>query len=143
VMNENSANRWQGVDGGQAAGRGDGVTTGNARVDLDKVQTAVRKWLLLPESALVVEVLLAAVVANRLEGDPFWLFLVNPPSGVKTELINTLPRSGRHGDVRHRTRETVRVVGAVPDVSRRPTDRRRPVVPARLLAACRLAVAGH
>lgn len=64
--------------------------TQETRVDLNTVQATVGKWLLLPDSDLVVEVLLAAVVANRLEGDPFWLFLVNPPSGVKTELINAL-----------------------------------------------------
>jgi IclR helix-turn-helix domain len=64
--------------------------SGNGKVTLAAVKTAVEEWLLLPDGGLVVEVILAAVVANRMEGDPFWLFLVNPPGGVKTELIRAL-----------------------------------------------------
>jgi len=57
---------------------------------LDDVKQVVQQFLLLPDGGLVVEILLAAVAANRMEGDPFWLFVVNPPSGVKTELIRAL-----------------------------------------------------
>lgn len=57
---------------------------------LDDVKQVVQHYLLLPDGGLVVEILLAAVMANRMDGDPFWLFLVNPPSGVKTELIRSL-----------------------------------------------------
>jgi FaeA-like protein len=63
---------------------------GSAPWTLDDVKRVVRHYLLLPDRGLVVEILLAAVVANRMNGDPFWLFLVNPPSGVKTELIRSL-----------------------------------------------------
>src|SRR5712692_5244316 len=57
---------------------------------LETVKAVVEHYLLLPDGGLVVEILLAAVAANRMDGDPFWLFLVNPPSGVKTELIRAL-----------------------------------------------------
>ena len=57
---------------------------------LETVKAVVEHYLLLPDGGLVVEILLAAVAANRMNGDPFWLFLVNPPSGVKTELIRAL-----------------------------------------------------
>ena len=65
-------------------------SNGKENWTLDTVKTVVQQFLLLPDSALVIEVLLSAVVANRMDGDPLWLFLVNPPSGVKTELIRAL-----------------------------------------------------
>jgi hypothetical protein len=63
---------------------------GSAPWALEDVKRVVQHCLLLPDGGLVVEILLAAVVANRMDGDPLWLFLVNPPSGVKTELIRSL-----------------------------------------------------
>jgi predicted transcriptional regulator len=57
---------------------------------LAAVKETAGRWLLFPDGGLAVEVLLAAVIANRLDGDPFWLFLVNPPGGAKTELIRGL-----------------------------------------------------
>jgi hypothetical protein len=63
---------------------------GSAPWALEDVKRVVQHYLLLPDGGLVVEILLAAVVANRMDGDPLWLFLVNPPSGVKTELIRSL-----------------------------------------------------
>lgn len=65
-------------------------SNGHTHWTLDEVKTIVEHFLLLPDGGLVVEILLAAVVANRMHGDPLWLFLVNPPSGVKTELIRAL-----------------------------------------------------
>src|SRR5215471_5864777 len=40
----------------------------------------------------VVDVVLAAVVANALEGDPLWLLVVTPPSTGKTELVQMFNR---------------------------------------------------
>jgi len=65
-------------------------TNGHEHWTLDKVKAVVAHYLLLPDSGLVIEIECAAVVANRMEGDPLWLFFVNPPSGVKTELIRAL-----------------------------------------------------
>ena len=59
-------------------------------VFLTVLKETVRRWLLLPDSDLAVEVLLGSVVANQLSGDPFWLFFVNPPGSAKTELIRAL-----------------------------------------------------
>lgn len=63
---------------------------GHDTLTLSNVKRIVKHFLILPDDALVVEVLLGAVVANRMHGDPLWLFIVNPPSGVKTELIRAL-----------------------------------------------------
>ena len=65
-------------------------SNGQAPWTLDTVKRLVAHYLLLPDRGLVIKILLASVVANRLKGDPFWLFLVNPASGVKTELIRAL-----------------------------------------------------
>lgn len=48
-----------------------------------------RKYLYLPHPE-VLDVVYGAVFANRLDGDPIWLFLVAPSGGTKTELILSL-----------------------------------------------------
>lgn len=40
-----------------------------------------------------LDVMFGAVLANRLEGDPLWMFLVAPPGGMKTELLMSLMQS--------------------------------------------------
>jgi hypothetical protein len=48
-----------------------------------------KKWLhLTNEDALAI--LFGTCLANKLEGDPLWLFIVAPPGGMKSELIMTL-----------------------------------------------------
>lgn len=46
------------------------------------------KWLL-PDTD-VVRVLLAGVVGHKFSSDPLWIFLIAPPSSLKTELISSL-----------------------------------------------------
>jgi IclR helix-turn-helix domain len=62
---------------------------------LGDVHAGFREWLAQPAPELAapfetVDVALATIVANRLDGDPLWLFLVAPPSGGKTEVIRSL-----------------------------------------------------
>lgn len=59
------------------------------------VHTHFEQWLALPDPEIAapheaIDVALATVVANRMDGDPLWLFLVAPPSGGKTEIIRAL-----------------------------------------------------
>ena len=56
---------------------------------LDDVVIAVRRWLHLPDLALLHAVL-ASYVANRFSGPPVWLLIVGPSSGGKTELLMPL-----------------------------------------------------
>lgn len=55
----------------------------------EEVEAKFAHWLELPDMD-AVRVVLATVVANRLHGDPVWLFLVAPPSSAKTEIIQSL-----------------------------------------------------
>jgi hypothetical protein len=56
---------------------------------LDRARAAFRRWLYLPDTS-AVDVTLATVAANRLDGDPVWVMLVSPPGGGKSELLNAV-----------------------------------------------------
>jgi hypothetical protein len=56
---------------------------------LQDVYDVIHKWLYLKNNN-AIDVALATVLSNRLEGDPLWMFLVAPPGGAKTEILNTL-----------------------------------------------------
>jgi hypothetical protein len=76
----------------EAAKRGEGRKSEPRAVTpatWDDVAAAFQKWLELPDLD-AVRVVLATYVANKMEGDPVWLFLVAPPSSSKTELILSL-----------------------------------------------------
>ncbi len=65
-------------------------------VSLDAVHDGFGHWLALPDPQRDgrpyegIDVALATVVANRMPGDPLWVFVVGPPSSGKTEIIRTL-----------------------------------------------------
>lgn len=56
---------------------------------LEEARDVFRRWLYLPHAG-ALDVVLGAIAANRLEGDPVWLFLVGPPGGGKSELLNAV-----------------------------------------------------
>jgi hypothetical protein len=56
---------------------------------LERSVQAFQRWLYLPEPGALLAVL-AAVAANRLDGDPVWLLLVGPPGGGKSETITAV-----------------------------------------------------
>lgn len=55
----------------------------------EEVLGGYRKWLHLPDDE-PLDILYGAIFANRIEGDPIWLFLVGPPGSAKSELLMTL-----------------------------------------------------
>jgi hypothetical protein len=70
------------------AGRRSGPT-------LEDVHEAFARWLAFPEDETrprfdMVDIPLAVVIANRMEADPLWMFMVAPPSSGKTETIRSL-----------------------------------------------------
>lgn len=48
-----------------------------------------QKWLQM-RSSEPLDVMFGTMLANRLDGDPLWMFLVAPPGGMKSELLLTL-----------------------------------------------------
>lgn len=58
---------------------------------LEEVKEVFHKWLYIEQGEdMVIDVVLASVVANRFDGDPVWLFLIAPPGGMKTEVLRAL-----------------------------------------------------
>ncbi len=64
-------------------------TSGIVQERLSALQEKVGAYLLL-EDRDALPVILGAVAAHRLGGDPVWLLIVGPSSGAKTELLNLL-----------------------------------------------------
>ena len=90
--------RVPGVTGSDADGSADGTQPiGQVNAEQpegeglphEEVCSSYRKWLHLPDTEPLY-VLFGAVLANRFDGDPLWIFLVAPPGGAKSELIMPL-----------------------------------------------------
>jgi hypothetical protein len=58
-------------------------------IDFQNLEQTIDKWLL-REDRGIIKVLVGTVIANKLKGDPVWLFLVTASGGAKTELIRGL-----------------------------------------------------
>lgn len=56
---------------------------------LADVHGVFRKWLYM-RSTDGIDVMLATLISQRLEGPPVWLFLVGPPGSTKTALLSSL-----------------------------------------------------
>ena len=48
-----------------------------------------KKWLILDDPE-IIKIICACMFANRLPGDPLWLFIIAPPGGSKTEILSSL-----------------------------------------------------
>jgi hypothetical protein len=62
---------------------------GAGGVTLADVETVFTRWYQLRDLE-PIHVTLGAIMANRLDSDPLWLFLVAPPGSLKTEIIRAL-----------------------------------------------------
>ncbi len=60
-------------------------------IDFQMLEKIISKWLLIQDKGLI-KVLVGAVIANKLQADPVWLFIVAAPGGTKTELIRGLKK---------------------------------------------------
>ncbi len=80
--------------GGDQPGRqgGDAPAPVLKPISTNELIAGYSKWLHLSNfDALVVQY--GAILANRLGGDPIWLFLVAPPGGMKSELLMSLAKA--------------------------------------------------
>lgn len=58
-------------------------------IGFQTLEGVINKWLLIKDKG-IIRVLVGSVIANKLKGDPVWLFLVTASGGTKTELIRGL-----------------------------------------------------
>lgn len=61
----------------------------NPNMTNEELYGVYRKWLYMPDT-MVLDLMFGTIFANRLEGDPVWLFFVAPPAGSKSELLMSL-----------------------------------------------------
>jgi len=55
----------------------------------DEVYEGYKKYLHIPDTT-VIDIIYGTIIANRMEGDPIWLFLVAPPGMTKTEFLQSV-----------------------------------------------------
>jgi len=55
----------------------------------EEVYKTFRKWLHIPNTD-ILDIIYGTILANRLPGDPLWMFLVAVSGGMKTEPINSI-----------------------------------------------------
>jgi hypothetical protein len=55
----------------------------------EELRETFERWLALPDD-LAIRFVLSVVIANRLQGDPLWAFIVGPSGSSKTEIVNPL-----------------------------------------------------
>lgn len=63
-------------------------------LEYEEVSKKYKEWLYLKDTECL-EVLFGTAFANRIDGDPLWLFLVGPPGSLKTELIMSISSAPR------------------------------------------------
>jgi len=81
----------QGAGGDDDSAVDDGPEYGGEGLTPQKLYKPFRDWLELPEkSTTVLDVLFGTVIANRLPGDPLWLFFVAKSGSLKSTLIMAL-----------------------------------------------------
>lgn len=61
-------------------------------ITLKKVYDTFKKWMFITNTD-PIQICLATVLSNILDGDPVWMLLVAPPGGAKTEIISSLDLS--------------------------------------------------
>lgn len=61
-------------------------------IDSEEMLEKYEEWMHLPNRD-VLKIIYGAIFANRLEGDPLWLFLVAPPGGSKSEILMSLSKN--------------------------------------------------
>jgi MoxR-like ATPase len=56
---------------------------------LEQVHEVFNRWLFL-RTTEVIDVMMATVLSQRIDGSPVWLFLVGPPGSAKTAIVSSL-----------------------------------------------------
>lgn len=56
---------------------------------IEQIEQTFREWLHI-EDTTALRIVLATVIINMCPTDPLWLFIIAPPSSLKTEILNSL-----------------------------------------------------
>ena len=62
------------------------------RISAEEVFKVYKKWLHMPNDE-ALRIMFGTIYANKIQGEPIWMFLVAPPGGSKSELLMTLRHS--------------------------------------------------
>ena len=71
------------------------ATKTRLKYPLDEVKSVVKKHLFIEDDS-VVDVMIAAHLANRLEADPLWMLFVAPPSTNENRVVKRVRWTSRH-----------------------------------------------
>lgn len=72
----------------------------------EEVYRRYKKWLFLPDPEPLA-VMYGTVLANRLDGEPVWLFFAAPPGGCKSELLMSLDGAPKITSISNFTSKTL------------------------------------
>lgn len=67
----------------------DSIPEKRTPITYKELEAVIGKWLLIKDAGLL-RIVLAAVIANKLNADPVWIFIVAAPGATKTEFIRGL-----------------------------------------------------
>jgi len=74
---------------GAAGGPAKPVKLSGKGLHYQEILRRYQRWLHMPDDG-VLKAIFGSVIANRLPGEPLWLFLIAPPGGSKSELLMSL-----------------------------------------------------
>ena len=66
----------------------DTIKAGRKPYTLYEFKKHIRKWLHIDDDE-ILDIVLSGMIAEKVGGDPLWLFLIAPPGGSKTELLRS------------------------------------------------------
>jgi hypothetical protein len=64
-------------------------TYDGAGISMQTVKDTFQKWLYMPDTT-IIDVMFGSIIANRLPGDPLWLFIVDRSGGAKSVFLRAI-----------------------------------------------------
>jgi hypothetical protein len=58
------------------------------RISLEEYKTKMKSWLCIEDDE-ILDIVVSAIISEKVGGDPLWIFLIAPPGGTKTELLRS------------------------------------------------------
>jgi len=58
------------------------------KIKLEEYKIKVKSWLCIDDDE-VLDIIVSAIISEKVGGDPLWIFLIAPPGGSKTEILRS------------------------------------------------------